>query len=582
MSNDNNDINCVIKDGALTLNVSVDINKFTEYFEYFKGYNNFTNNSIIPSKELLQMMIIVKYGENDLIDIFKFFDYYLINKEFIIKFIEYLNINKILESYNYIYDCLYLKDILNEVVFKYLKGLSLNVQLNKVIEYDLYFHIPYINKKLLNYDVNNKVAKNYVNKFIEIISHRKLNDNHIILKICLYNKNYIIYNIYNKLKLKFKKIKYIHDKYLNILLKNKTFAIIYIFDNMDDKYKFEYIYEIYKNNSGIIFNNLNIYYNDFNYYLSIFIKINFFKIEILKRYLNGIYFNINPLDVVDYLIRDKRLSEEFIKKIILMETPYNLLLNLFNIFNINYNNDNSIKYQNIKNFVNVEYRIKYEYTIKNNEYLEYYFNNKNGYNCYSFINKYHNLYSYLNYILNESDRYDYICIVLSKKIIYRSLNVTSFLNYYLNINNIIDFINKITINIEKNFIKDINESNLNYILTTEKVDKNLNRFDNIIFKIDNNKNEFGFILDEDVIKFIVFKLQFFNFHYSNLSKLLFDLSVYSIRYNYYDALEEILNYVINIIKYLSFHNENNKKYTLINYAYSRKIINILNYKIKSY
>lgn len=603
--------NYIIKNNKLILNTSISIDKISKYLEYFNGYVNFKNDNI-QSDEILYMLFKIKNKDN-LENMIKFFDYYLVKEEYIIDYLNIKNPFDILKEYNKFKDYLHVVKILESVLIKYLENLTLLKMLELTLNYNLKFYIPILNKKLNKIDKD--ISIYYKNELEKRILNVNLNKDDIILDIELYNNFQIISLLYFNIKWVIHNEEY--KDVLNILLENKIIASIYIFKNIENENRLNKIFNIYKNNADLLlevyeksvkeyielnnYNYNNIYSDDLEYYeedddedmrnydllyinaLLDLIKNDIFKIEILNMYINkDYYFNINFSDFINYIMNDNKVSDEIIKKIILIKTQYNNLL-----FD-SYININLINRQTIKSFVIDEYEKENLILIKNEniikEFLKFYNIDINQINfIYNF-----NFYTFadINMIYFEDDdeiKFKYISLILSNKLILNNLNIEKFLNYLLpNGLTIIRFLGNILHNILNKFKSDINNANLKYILTTKKTRDNINLFDkDIIFISDKvSIDNYSLILDE---KYLIYLLDHFIENYFDISKdndfekkfskHIFDLSLYAIRYQYCELLKNIFKYKNRIKLNMKVKDKNNVSF-LIDFAYTKKLIEI--------
>lgn len=369
---DDVDIICKIENDKLILDVSIDIDLFSKHF----NKKEIITNNLTPSIELLHTISMIK-NRNNLINIIKLFDYYLIKEEFAKDFFKSKDIIYNIKLYYDIDDCFHVQKYLKNIIIDSLNNLNFENKLNIIIKYNVQFYISTLNKYLENITCTTNIINYYVNILYNIIKNKKLHKDHIILDINLYYNYNVLCKIYNLIYNK----PYYKD-ILNLFIENKKFIIIEIISNLDNYYDFKYIYSLYKNE----FKNLLYLYKEYidNYnkykiktkkttfkYLNInngllaFIIKDFFKSEILNEYINGYYFNINVIDFINSVIYDDNISEYIVQQIILTKTPHNiLLLDLYQFFkNTIYDNDNT-RYKNVKSFVYEEYK-KLNYTCEN-------------------------------------------------------------------------------------------------------------------------------------------------------------------------------------------------------------------------
>lgn len=267
------------------------------------------------------------------------------NLNFYISKINNLKLNKLIKLYNNLENYINIKNIIEKRIYDYIHELDITLKLYIIIYYDIKFiNINYYINHIKNEKVLNNLKKYYLMYMCKLIYYNRINENHVIFDISLLKDEKI-----------FKKIT---DYYINkeifdtILLKNIYFVSVYLYYNLSNKYKFDYIYYIHKNNISKI---LDICKNN----LLLFIKYDVFKIDILNRYIaNDECLYMNAKDFIDYLVNDDKIPLSKLKILILQNN--HLLLDLFNYFSINIKSTylyKSFNYKFIESFVFFEIKL---------------------------------------------------------------------------------------------------------------------------------------------------------------------------------------------------------------------------------
>lgn len=316
---ENEQIECTIKDNQLIF--SINYNKFSKYLQYFKDIENIDSDDVNNISHILYFISIMN-SNNKLYNILKSFDYYLGKEEFIIDYLDSIKISKLFKVYNELNDLPYIQNILK----KYFNDKFFNIKysrndLKSKFEICIKYNLKTINfctdlLNNLNYTplLQKKLENIYLKQTCNLIKKDLLCDDHIIFNIQFFEK--FIYEIYkfifddDVLKIK-------NDNYINsfkIIIKNNLqFTIIYILKNINNKYYFDYIFDIYKNNINDILANINN-----NYYID-FIRNDICKNQIIQYYINCKKTTIDCYDIIEFLIKDEKISIQNIKDLITLK-----------------------------------------------------------------------------------------------------------------------------------------------------------------------------------------------------------------------------------------------------------------------
>lgn len=584
-----NNTNIIIKDNRLILNSSININELNNYLDHFKDYKK-NKNINFQSDELLYILYKIKTGDS-LEKMIKFFEYYHANKSFILHYLSSIDLLELIEIYNNIKDCSYVIKEVESIIIDKLNKYNINEIIKLVIQYNIKFYILYLNLQIdFEFDdVTIYKYKFYINSLKNLAKSKNISKDNIIFDINLYNNIKLMTKAYCEI---FSEEYDFETDTFKILLENRIIANIYLYNNMKNKSKLKPLFDIYKNDKiyyllDIYVECIALYLKDngemYAYMLSDLIKNDIFKIEVLNHYINGHYFPITYLDFINYIINDNNISEDIIKKIILIKSPY------INLLDYLYYKINLINRKNIASFIKNKYNSESIKSKSNCAIIQKFLKDINYDNSkIPDLNNSNNIYGMLNNLIDskieKTTIVKIIYFVLSKKLNLDNLNVEKAINHIMLYVDTISLLEIIVHNIKENFIQDFKDSNLYYILKMKKTKNNIHIFDKeISFISDNVSKCFGFVVDENLIIYILKnfidyenKIKYIKYDvYCNIKDFILKIVMYAIRYKYYKLLECIFKYNPKLIYVKRSFSILNNEYFLIDFAYTKKSIEMI-------